>query len=879
MLTEETSDAPDVLCAVHLLDVGVKEYGDAVLCTFGSISVLIDGAHTGDQTGKGGHPSIPDQIGRLLGQQQPPYRVSLLVVSHAHEDHIGCLPHLVEQNLLRADWALVTDPKLGWGRALDDAVADVHADERVRQVVAAVREEVRTKGTDSEGLEQFLSDAANLEQRYNNMLNTLSRHGTRVVRYGRDSTTKLLNAFAEVGLNILGPSKDQLVYCAERIAQATDAAVQDAAVMFQSDRELTAADAYRQLVSGAADAADAVSRPGPAVNLQSLVISFKYKRHKLLFAGDMQFADPQVKGLDESVRKLREVVRKGAPYSFVKLSHHGSDNAFDEEILDELGGTSLFGICAGEKSTAHPHRSTLELLDRRRDGLKWVRTDHNGLTSILFKKTGNPKIIPTEGKINDAQPNDTDETAPTHAARTELAAPASHIVEGTRTPAPQESTHGPGDVVEVVARVPHTSTRVTITIDVEPRASQPVAAVEPVSKTSGREPAGGGTAPAAGSGAAQPDPRPTPQLPPLDIAGGRQLPELIFVTSGTALADNIGNAEYEHLLAAMQSKGLNLYTHLPRSPGDSTRAAAVVREIIGRHSKADGVVLLGGHDVIPSQRVDCLPSSLRKQLRVNGDADDFIVWSDDVYGDSDGDGLPELPVSRIPDGYSAQLVFAALGAGARPEGRGRASGVRNVARPFAELIFRELGDESEMLVSEPLTSDESPRGYLEGDSIYIMLHGDFTDTSRFWGENTSNNREAINLGNIPAETQAVVFTGCCWGALTVTTPAGRLRPGGAVGQRTPEDSVALRFLRGGAAAFVGCTGSHYSPLERPYKFFGGPFHEAFWRAYTAGKPPARAVFDAKLEYIRGMPHGQTATSARAIEYKIFRQYTCLGLGW
>jgi hypothetical protein len=56
-------------------------------------------------------------------------------------------------------------------------------------------------------------------------------------------------------------------------------------------------------------------------------------------------------------------------------------------------------------------------------------------------------------------------------------------------------------------------------------------------------------------------------------------------------------------------------------------------------------------------------------------------------------------------------------------------------------------------------------------------------------------------------------------------------------------------------------------------------HSAFWRHYLDGKAPARALFDAKIEYVGGMPHKQSGVSAQAIEYKILRQYTCLGLGW
>jgi hypothetical protein len=56
-------------------------------------------------------------------------------------------------------------------------------------------------------------------------------------------------------------------------------------------------------------------------------------------------------------------------------------------------------------------------------------------------------------------------------------------------------------------------------------------------------------------------------------------------------------------------------------------------------------------------------------------------------------------------------------------------------------------------------------------------------------------------------------------------------------------------------------------------------HRAFWKRYAAGVPPARALFDAKVDYIAGMPHGRSSAAQTAIEFKILRQYTCLGLGW
>jgi hypothetical protein len=89
----------------------------------------------------------------------------------------------------------------------------------------------------------------------------------------------------------------------------------------------------------------------------------------------------------------------------------------------------------------------------------------------------------------------------------------------------------------------------------------------------------------------------------------------------------------------------------------------------------------------------------------------------------------------------------------------------------------------------------------------------------------------------------------------------------------------MTFLLRGAVGFIGCTGSHYSPLQSPFNFYGGPMHEAFWNAYSQSGSPAQALFDAKLQYLRGMPHGRTTANAQAVEYKILRQYTCLGLGW
>jgi beta-lactamase superfamily II metal-dependent hydrolase len=832
---------------VHFLDVGKEEYGDSVLCELGKVRILIDGAHPGNQVGSGVHPSIPQQLSTLL-ETTAPARVELLVVTHAHQDHIGCLPYLVEHRLLEADWALVADPGLGWGRAADEDEQPPPADSRILNLVAALREEPLSPQADDARLAQFIADAANLESTYKQMLATLTTRGTHVVRYGRDDLKGLLRAFEAIGLAIPGPSQAQLLLCAEAIARSSDDAAQVAdALLGDSDAPASEADLYRLLVQPGADLADAGARPGPAINLQSIITGFHYGNAKLLFAGDMQFADPQMGDpqLQQEVTALRAEIAHAAPYSLAKLSHHGSDNGLDSDVLAELGATPLIGICAGEQSAKHPNRAVLTLLNDNRDRLTWVRTDRNGLSTIELN--GEPKLSLARGEKDDPRPNTTDEAAPPSTGapleRSRTAVPTTRATETRLTPA---QSAGDRDV-QVVTRIPPGVDRVAVTIEVT-RTGQ---GAQPRSRRIADWPAA------------------------VRIAGGRPLPALLFVTSRDGLAANVGANEATQILEALAATGAALYDELPAGV-DSGQALALVREQIQQRPKLVGVVLLGGYDVVPPRRLDCLPPALRQRLGQTQDADDFIVWSDEGYGDRDDDLIPELPVSRVPDGRAAELLVAALAA-SPPSSLATRRGVRNVARPFAEPIFGAVPGQGALDISQPTTFETTAT--LGGDLVYLMLHGDYIDSSRFWGENTANASEAVNLSNIPDPGGRVVFTGCCWGALAADQPALRALPGVVVSPKVAESSIALTFLRRGAVAFVGCTGAHYSPTEEPYNYFGGPMHQAFWRSIATGAAPAQALFDAKVEYVRGFPHGRTSAVQEAIEYKILRQYTCLGLGW
>lgn len=870
MSTPETLADPTASSfKVHLLDVGPTKYGDAVLCQFGKTSVLIDGAHPGNYKDYGPeHPALQSQIASILKQSEDQVHVDLLIISHAHSDHIGCLSYLVNNDILTAKWALVADPKLGWGRTPDeDGVSLADAQTPSRKLAAALREERHSSDEDPSVLASFIDAASTLEPDYIAMVEKLdSTGGTTVVRYGRDDDklSELLEAFHSIGIKILGPDTDQLLRCAKHLrgrSKETDAMLADAGDL--SERDVLAR--YLSLVGGGSSDAPFMDSQGSFINLMSIIVSFQYLGKKLLFTGDNQLADPEVtdKKIVKSSKALEAKIREEGPYSFVKLAHHGSRNGTSPDLLED-SGARVFGICCGSLADhSHPDPKVLSYFADKTN-CQWARTDRNGLSTFTFTGSGTkPKLVVERGEPNNTEINGTDllplsgggvksaeVTVPIATAPGAQVRPAPATEERPRLTQIED-----GGFIEVNARIPVSVPRVTITI----QADQPV--------ESGGETSGGRNRPFEISGSDS-----------IKLASGRSLPELLFVTSREALSLNIGKDQAAAVLQAVRAGGHVLIDSLPAKMKSYQEAVGVVREQINHNPNIRGVVLLGGYDVIPSRRLDCLPPTLREEVGSNNDYDDFIVWSDDVYGDRDGDGFAELPVSRIPDGQSPELVKAAIQAKGTFTGVAR-SGVRNIARPFADSIYRSLPGSNPMLISHPTVHNQQPSYSLEGDHVYLMLHGSAMDGSQFWGEKTPNGRAALGIANIPNHCGPVVFTGCCWGALVVETIACEAVDGIDLTPRLPGKSIALRCLLKGATAYLGCTGSHYSPPDDETPCFGRPMHEAFWKRYLGGSPPALALWEAKRDYADGIPHGQTDAEPQAIEHKIWHQYTCLGLGW
>ena len=395
----------------------------------------------------------------------------------------------------------------------------------------------------------------------------------------------------------------------------------------------------------------------------------------------MQFAKPEIDGLDDEMDKLKSAIVKGGPYEFVKIAHHGSYNALDADVMGALTkDTHQYAISGGIEDPGHPDPSVLQLLKKKK--VHWAHTDRNGLISVTLGAGAEPSVTISRGKENDPTPNAGDvsglEETKKPIEKRELPPVKPPAVTPQKvTPVTPVPFRGPAtDSVEVITKVPHLRTTVSVMIDVIPGGHDGTSVQRSEITTS----SGIGKPPERGE---------PPAIATSDSAlgSGRTLPQLLFVTSRKGLTRNIGQVEAERALGMITDAGQILFDGLPADMETAQEALPAVRQQLAAHPDVQGVVLLGGYDVIPAQVLDALDPQLRAAVQGKiSDADDFIVWTDAPYGETDG---RIVPVSRIADGKSPDLVLAALTAD-RPSGNPvplDRFGVRNSARPFAEEIY------------------------------------------------------------------------------------------------------------------------------------------------------------------------------------------------
>ena len=831
---------------IAALDMGREMYGDCLYLDLDGYKVLIDGGHPGDY---GGGADIPAQLERLTGKAAP-FEIDLLVVTHSHNDHVGCLPELVEDEVIRVRAALVSDPDHRYG-------AEEELDSLTSGLPNAARDALNLLGEElpdptdplfAEALDKIVPG----EPRYRDMIRQLREQGAVVVRYGTDSMSPLSAALKTHGIRVLGPTKSHLQICAKRLKEERDKAARRVRDAFSKDFRLTRKALARVVFGvGGLDALDAGKNKG-AVNDLSIVLLVEGDGKRALLPGDMQFADAQVDGLQAAMATLLKKTAAAGPYDIIKLSHHTSHNGWSEQMHVESLRAPVLIHSGGLNDESHPHPETLEMMEEHSEGRTLLRTDRNGL--IVVDTAGGDIQLSYDGEPNDFTKNrrpDLGATSPE---------PMSHPVVQVKSLGTTAATSR--DAVRVIAEVPP-GNRVTITVEVAPlqthRADEPPRSSRPPE-------------PVVAKAVSQPFTTvPASEKP--DFSG------LLFFTNEDALQRKIGSDSVRQARELISGAGGAWDGSLP----EDFSVSAIQTALAKANSKTKGVVLLGDYDSIPPARCDCLPPEVRDSLSpTSNDPDNFVVWSDGFYGDINHDGVQELPVSRVPDCGSPKFFLDCLRRTYRPLSSQLT--IRNVARPFADEIHQQIPRASgQPLQSKPSSSADLDSQRLRDAYVYLMLHGSDFDASRFWGEDEDHYIEAVTADGLPEMAGSLVFAGCCWGALIGREAAYRV-----IGERPPPTrtstrSMALQSLSKGATAFIGCTGAHYSPTRKPYGYYGGPLHTHFWAAVQGGQPPAEALLTARQRYLAAAPHRggnpRPAVDDLAVELKIYHQFTCLGLGW
>jgi hypothetical protein len=253
------------------------------------------------------------------------------------------------------------------------------------------------------------------------------------------------------------------------------------------------------------------------------------------------------------------------------------------------------------------------------------------------------------------------------------------------------------------------------------------------------------------------------------------------------------------------------------------------------------IQIIGGHDIVPFA---VLPNPVYDPVY-----DPDTLYTDDVYADFTGDDVIDVPIARIPDGGSLDLLVKQLEGKCTP--KPGAFGLGNKNREYAGPIMDIFSDAGDVYWSAPMTSDDFSVSDVDVEHVYFILHGWDVDTSIWWGEDSP---WPVAFTASLANSQGVILSGACYGAYIIG--------------KTPANSISLRFLRSGAKAFVGSTGIHYSTLYTEITDYGPLFHKLFFEHLMTGKTPSEAFFRAKRDY--------AAEADSAAEDKILHEFVFYG---
>jgi len=357
-----------------------------------------------------------------------------------------------------------------------------------------------------------------------------------------------------------------------------------------------------------------------------------------------------------------------------------------------------------------------------------------------------------------------------------------------------------------------------------------------------------------------PTPTPTPGLPPY-----------LVVTHVGNLENCVGKDTWWYqILPALRHRLLEEMEVLDLADLDGLSASPTWQEVDqaieafagDKYEDIGAILIVGGPGVVPFAVVDnpvfesCKNSGTKAE-----DCDDRdIVYTDDVYADFDGDIIPDVPLARLPDGQDLALILGQLRRDPRLDLEGAYTLGHHNREGEAQSIANMIGDSPDW--SAPDDHNDVNSDDLEVQLLYFILHGSNRNTSTWWGEDPNKPRPtpmpsgptryesttALTVNEATTDDEVgILLSNACYGAYLD-------------GNQTPGNSLALRFLKDNAQAFVGFTTMTYSCLR--YESFEGNvelvwtttcnnplFNSLFMQRVVDGEEPLMAYFNTKNDFL------------------------------
>jgi tetratricopeptide (TPR) repeat protein len=323
-----------------------------------------------------------------------------------------------------------------------------------------------------------------------------------------------------------------------------------------------------------------------------------------------------------------------------------------------------------------------------------------------------------------------------------------------------------------------------------------------------------------------------------------------------ALQEALGQAGYLAHLLPIDASG----------EGGAAEVTEMIRDRLQEMSGAerlegplDHVLLVGGDDLVPFHR-----------LTNPTEDDDPLLLSDAPYAAAQNLFVYRRAVGRLPDGAGgdprfllslldsmiASYVNPPRGSGFRPGLLGLLPGRQGsrlgksfgytalVWRSASEALYELIGGPTSVQVSPPMTNKGLESGWMDRARFLLFnLHG--TLESCYWyGQKDATYPLEYplfpialgpeNLSEVDL-TGAIVFTEACYGAHIL--------------DKSPEDALALHFLRRGAACVVGANHIAYGASEPPLTG-ADLLARYFWLYLESGLSAGEALARARSKFVQ-----------------------------